>query len=188
MDFLKYNKERVISKNISLLEILFSDKVKDLIRCSLYKVVIGENFSSIEGALLIELYSGRIIGLNGQDELNSIVTWLEKSEKGEVNEDYYLNDNEIYPYTLAEYSEDLSSMIINKKAAFIDVVYQQYFSNYKYMELPNEVGIIVGFEEGGFMTLTHYLFNQSNDLDLKITSNYPMIDTNLFKIQRISPQ
>ncbi|NME72940.1 hypothetical protein [Flammeovirga aprica] len=187
MDFKKLNQEKLISENQTLFAQLVGDKIKNLIRCSLNKTDLGdENFLKVEGALLIELESNIIIGLNGQDELNSIVVWLERSDKEEVNEDFYLFDDEIYPYTLSQSNESFIDLILNKRVVFIDLIYQQIFPNSRFVELPNEVGIIIGIEGGIFLTVTHYLFNKYNDLDLKVESYYPVIDNKVFKIKRIT--
>ena len=157
--------------------------VKDIIRCVPKNQSHINDFCDSEGSILIELHSGDIIAFYNQDELNSITLWLEKSEKGEVNEnDYFLYDEDFLILRATETQESIVKEILNQVIISLDVIYQHKHRNHKYDELPNEVGLIIGFQNMKFLSLSHYVFSKSNDFEVCILNKYPMLNHDIYSV------
>ncbi|MEJ2612753.1 MAG: hypothetical protein P8179_22510 [Candidatus Thiodiazotropha sp.] len=157
----------------NLVSQLVGQELKSLVRYSwlpedevINEYGIGRNevFSLTSGPLLMYFASGLAVGFSSDPSKNSIVLWVEKNENGESIDEPTEDDEELFSIDAKEQSLFWNDFL-NKKISATHVVHRKP-SSAKMAELANEVGLIIAFEDGSELILSHGLHDNSDDFSV----------------------
>ena len=133
-----------------------SDSVKE---CNINE---NEVFSFTSGPLALCFSSGIILGAASDPSMNSVVIWQDELEDGSsLIEKPMKKDSEIFPIPVNKDDKKWKSILKEKVSSF--TVIKSKPDNPKLIDLPNEVGLIVSFENGDELVLSHGLHEVYSD-------------------------
>lgn len=124
-------------------------------------------FSLTGGALLCYFNTGLVVGFSSIPSRSSLIVWVEKNERGEICEEACEGDPDYYPINAEDdlYSNPQWKLILNQKLKTINILKRDP-KNPKFIDLPNEVGLLVTMENGMKCVLSHGLHDDSDDFSV----------------------
>lgn len=166
------NHEYVPSQKKELLDRIKGEKLIKLTRFSWWEgseameqceIEADEVFSLTTGPLLLYLGSGLVVGAASDPSRNSVTLWVEKDEAGYISNEPIELDSDLYPIDAQDkiYSNSFWDQIIGHKIKEIDI-YQCDPYNSLYIDLPNEVGVVITMENDKKFILSHGLHDDSD--------------------------
>jgi hypothetical protein len=188
--------EKIPSNNLEILKGILSSRVLKMTRYSWYQPQeaakeiaeeIAEGIGNIyddpessvfrrtTGALAISLESGLDIGFSSIDSVASITVWIDKH-----NDD----DDELFPIDACDptYSEDFIRQLVGKKVVEISILKRNPI-NSLYVGLPCESGLVLKFENGFELVMSHNL-SDNNDFSVIFMDEIP---SEVFKQIQVIP-
>ncbi|AFY40175.1 hypothetical protein Lepto7376_4040 [[Leptolyngbya] sp. PCC 7376] len=169
--------ENIPSCQIELLQKIIGQRVENLIRYSWWSAEEStaqadidehEVFSLTAGPLLLYFDSGLVIGAASNPSLNSVTVWIEEDQNEVVQSGKPIeSDAQLFPIEARDrkYSHLLWRKLIGQKVCDFTILKQKPI-NVLYEDLPNEVGIIITFEQGLAFVLSHGLHDDSDDFSV----------------------
>ena len=170
----KYFQEDIPSEKLSLLSKIKGSKIIKLVRYStltyseserVYKIPNSLLFRLTSGPLLIILESGLKIGFASLPEKVSVTLWVEETEEGDKSNEYSIvDDDELIEIDCCnpKYSEESLCKLRNKRISEVRIIKRTPKSQ-KLACYPCESGIVLEFEEGLELILSHGLHDDSDD-------------------------
>ncbi|WP_236207912.1 hypothetical protein [Pseudomonas tohonis] len=130
---------------------------------SLFKIDGDELFSFTEGALLVYLVSGDVIGFASDESLNSIVVWLELEGGADTAESVVEKEEDLFPvcHNDERYSKGIWRGVSGRVIERIFLIRRKPPS-VQYDDLPNEVGLMLILDDREKLLLCHNLCDKSN--------------------------
>jgi hypothetical protein len=168
-----------LTSRIDVLKAMINKKVVRVYKCSidtyeefesigLYNIDREDFFQFASGAVLFKLESGDIIGFINDESKNSILVWLEQKNHELINPDYNIFEDEEYfviPSNDRSYTNGRIKNLEGKKIFDIQVLKKEPESA-KHEGLPNEVGLLIIFENGEELVLAHNLHPSPDSFSL----------------------
>ncbi|OYD88962.1 hypothetical protein CDG77_20910 [Nostoc sp. 'Peltigera membranacea cyanobiont' 213] len=167
-------KEYVPSVQTKLLTQIKKHKISKLVRYSWlspeeaskeWDIPRSSVFRLTAGTLLITLETNLIVGFSSLPEKASITVWLEKTEEGEQDkETSIINDDELYSIDSCDqvYSEQSICELLNRQVRTIKILKKEP-ENILLAQLPCEAGLLIEFNNGTELVLSHGLHDNSDD-------------------------
>lgn len=187
--------EDVPSKQIELLNRLKNNKVCRITRYSWllasqameeWSIPASLVFRLTSGPLLLTLESGLTVGFASLPEKTSVTVWLEKADEndqkyGVISED----SSDLFPVEACDsnYSEASICQLVGKQITSIQII-KKVPENLLVAQTPCEAGLIIGFENGDELVLSHGLHNNSDDF--AIIFRQEILRSNIEGLQNIS--
>lgn len=130
---------------------------------SLFKVDDDELFSFTEGALLVYLASGDVIGFASDESLNSVVVWLEVEGGADTAESAVEKEEELFPvcHDDERYSKGVWREVSGRVIERVFLIRRKP-PTVQYDDLPNEVGLMFVLDDREELLLCHNLFDKPN--------------------------
>lgn len=160
------------SHAIPLLSSLVGRKLVNMVRFNyheiehlleVFEIEPKDFFSFSLGAILFYFEDGLVFGGSSNPHENTVVVWVEKNEIGETTEWLQEQDLTAKPFYAQDFErwkdflgQTISSVKILKQ---IDI----YNENSKIDNLPSERGVILNFENGLSLIISHGLNDNSDD-------------------------
>jgi hypothetical protein len=129
-------------------------------------------FSLTAGPLLITLQSGLVLSVGSMPHLISVILTVERDESGRfLNDEPAEDDDELHPINAADpvYSSEEFRRLVGKRVTSIHVLRREP-KDARWTSRPREVGVVLGFDSGGELILSHGLHDGSDDFSV-ITRN-----------------
>lgn len=179
-----YELDKIPSHNINIIKMLPNAIVTRMVRCSscspdILKSEYRDNFnepypqpdsmifSMTSGPVCIWLDSGIVIGVGSQPSLYSVTLWVERDQNGILSDDPCENDDDLFPIEASDerYSMDTIRQLIGQKIEKVSILKREA-DDPRLMGRPMEVGVVIYFENGTDLVLSHGLHNNSDDFSV----------------------
>jgi hypothetical protein len=136
--------------------------------------------------MLITLESGLVIGFGSIPSEASVTVWLEETELGERDEEESIIDASdffVVDATDPIYSDSYFSQLPGKKIISVKILKQEP-KNILFEDLPREAGVMLGFEGGTELVMSHGLHNDSDTFS--VIFHHEILPDSFGKLQEIS--
>ncbi|MEM8525033.1 MAG: hypothetical protein AAGG68_10335 [Bacteroidota bacterium] len=147
------------------------DSFSDFNEDGFYNISEGDFFRFAAGAVIFVLDNGYEIGFSSLENIASITVWLEKDDKGNKNEDYYEDDEELFLIKNTDdvYATEKERDLKGQKIKEIRILKGKP-KNSKFDDLPNETGLEITFENGHVLVLSHNLIESPSSFAIAYQS------------------
>jgi hypothetical protein len=169
--------KRLPSNNIPVLIKLKDSRISKMMRYSWWpseesavecEISLSSVFCLTAGPILFTLESGLVIGFGSQPELASTIVWIEETEDGKRDEEITtVNAPDLYPVEACDstYSEETICQLIGKNIVAIKIL-QRDTDNSRIQGLPREYGVVLEFDNGSELVMSHGLHDNSDDFSV----------------------
>ncbi|HEX9061480.1 MAG TPA: hypothetical protein VF941_14965 [Clostridia bacterium] len=172
----EFFKENIPSIHTELLNKLKGQKLIKMTRYSWWQaseaveqcsISAEEVFSLTAGPILLYFESGIVLGGASNPSENSVIIWAEKDGDTYTSEEAIENDPELWGIDAVDekYSSDFWRKVIGKHIVDFSIIKREP-QNAKYIDLPNEVGLMLVTEDNEKFILSHGLHDNSDDFSV----------------------
>ncbi|WP_201509303.1 hypothetical protein [Psychrobacter alimentarius] len=132
------------------------------------------------GPFLFYFEDGLVIGGISDSGQNTVRMWVEKKENGEHLEWLQEEDEDAIPFYAKDFEE--WNIYLNQVVKSVTIIKEMPDSSRK-LDLPNERGVLMEFENGSGFIMSHGLNDHSDDTTLvKMDRIHPFFEGNLIYI------
>lgn len=153
----------------SLLHSLIGRKLIKMLRCNndsieylikTFELEPRDFFSLCLGPILLYFEDGLIFGGSSDPSRNSVLVWVEKNEIGQTTQWLQEEDKNLIPFHAKDFTH--WSVFLNQKIKSVSILKEIEKENLKKMELPNERGVLLNFDNGLSLIISHGLNDNSD--------------------------
>ncbi|RRD90348.1 hypothetical protein [Conchiformibius steedae] len=153
----------------SLLHSLIGRKLIKMLRCNndsieylikTFELEPRDFFSLCLGPILLYFEDGLIFGGSSDPSRNSVLVWVEKNEIGQTTQWLQEEDKNLIPFDAKDFTH--WSVFLNQKIKSVSILKEIEKENLKKMELANERGVLLNFENGLSLIISHGLNDNSD--------------------------
>lgn len=129
-----------------------------------YYIEPGELFCCSLGPFLFYFEDGLVIGGSSNPSRNTVLMWVERNESGDHTEWLQEEDERAVPF----YAKDFDDwkIYLNQVVKSVTIIKELPDSSSRYLDLPNERGVLIEFENGTGLIMSHGLNDNSDDTTL----------------------
>lgn len=129
-----------------------------------YYMEPGEFFCCSLGPFLFYFEDGLVIGGSSNPSRNTVLMWVERNEIGEHREWLQEEDERAIPF----YAKDFDDwkIYLNQVVKSVTIIKEIADSSSRIFDLPNERGVLIEFENGTGLIISHGLNDNSDDTTL----------------------
>ncbi|MFI8554963.1 hypothetical protein [Psychrobacter sp. NPDC077938] len=117
-------------------------------------------FSDPLGPYLFYFEDGLVIGGVSDSRKNTVLMWVEKKENGEHRDWLQEEDEDAIPFYAKDFDE--WSIYLNQVVKSVTIIKETSETYSKILDLPSERGVLLEFENGSGLIMSHGLNNNTD--------------------------
>ena len=127
-----------------------------------------EFFCCSLGPFLFYFEDGLVVGGSSNPSRNTVLMWVEKNENGEHREWLQEEDKRAVPFYAKDFDDwkIYLNQVVKSVTIIKELPYISSNRSSRYFDLPNERGVLIEFENGTGLIMSHGLNDDSDDTTL----------------------